>query len=276
MRAKELFPDVFSRHARAYKRRQDALRRQGGLRARTLLIEGIGAGPGDQVLDLACGPGTLTLQLAELVAPDGQAVGIDLAPGMLEVAQASAPAGLPVRFELMDIEDLRFPDASFDAATCAHGLQFCADLDRALGQARRVLRSEARFGATVPLDRSSSVGEAIVSRIAGDRLPPGPETPDRDRTRAIVSDANAFRLHVEMAGFRNVRVQRVRESHRWENPAELIDMASSWWVLAERLEQLSQPDREALLTLARQTLEAQYGAGPIESHSTSSLLFADV
>lgn len=274
MKAKELFPGVFSRHAQAYQQRQDQLRRQGGLTARTLLIDGIGAGPGDRVLDLACGPGTLTLQLAELVAPDGQAVGVDLAPGMLEIAQARAGSGLPVRFELMDIEELRFPDASFDAITCAHGLQFAPDLDRSLAQARRVLRVGGRFGATVPFERAG-LAEAIVTRVAGARLPPAPDTPDRAETRLIVGDPPAFARHVELAGFRNVRVQLVEETHRWESAAQLISGAGGWWMLAARLEQLSATDRDQILAEARQALEAEHGAGPIEATSSATLLLAD-
>ena len=274
MKAKQLFPGVFSRHARAYQQRQDHLRRLGGLTARALLIDGIGAGPGDHVLDLACGPGTLTLQLAERIAPDGLAVGIDLAPGMLEMAQARAGSGLPVRFELMDIEELRFPDASFDAITCGHGLQFAPDLDRALSEARRVLRADGRFGATVPFERDS-LAEAIVSRVAGARLPPPPEAPDRAQTRGIVGDPQAFSRHVAQAGFRNVRVRLVEETHRWESAAQLIAGAGGWWMLAARLEQLSPTEREEILAEARRALEAERGTGPIEARTSATLLLAD-
>jgi SAM-dependent methyltransferase len=274
MKAKELFPGVFSRHARAYKERQDRLRKTGGLQARRMLVAGVRVKPSQRVLDLACGPGTLTLELARGVAPGGEAIGIDLAAGMLDIARESA-AGLPVRFEAMDIQELRFPDAGFDAVTCGHGLQFVADLDRALSEARRVLARGGRFGATVPYDRSTGVGEAIISRVAGDRLPPGPDAPDRAQTRAIVGNPDAFRRHVEHAGFRNVSVQQVDESHRWKSPADLIEFSGSWWALAARLEQLSPNDRRGLLAEAQRALEAEHGTGPIDARSSSTLLLAD-
>lgn len=273
MKSKELFPAVFSRHARTYQERQDCLRRQGALKARLLLIDAVEATPGDRVLDLACGPGTVTLELARRVAPDGQAVGIDLAPGMLEAAQARAEPGLDVRFELMDMEELRFPDQSFDAVTCAHGFQFVPDLDRALRQARRVLKSGGRFATTVPHERSG-LAEAIVDRVAGSRLPPPPDAPDRAATREIVRDPDAFRERLEHAGFRDVRSQLVEEKQRWTSPAELIGLASGWWLLAARLEQVSAADRERILADAQRALESEHGTGPIESTVSSLLLLA--
>ena len=68
MKSKELFPAVFSRHAADYQRRLDDVmsRREasGGLR----VVELVDARPGMRVLDLACGPGTLTRRLAQNVA----------------------------------------------------------------------------------------------------------------------------------------------------------------------------------------------------------------
>src|SRR3982074_1842170 len=104
------------------------------------VIDWVELRPGKRILDLACGPGTLTYPIAASVSPGGEVVGIDLAPGMIELAQREAPPGLPVRFALMDMEDLRFPDHSFDAAVSGHGLQFVPDLPRALAETRRVLK----------------------------------------------------------------------------------------------------------------------------------------
>src|SRR5690242_18006749 len=73
--------------------------------------------PGMRVLDLGCGPGSITLGLAETVAP-GETVGIDFQPS--QVAQGAALAASSeatnVRFEVADVYRLPFPDGSFDAA----------------------------------------------------------------------------------------------------------------------------------------------------------------
>src|SRR5919197_457187 len=124
MKAKELFPAIFSRHADAYRKRHDL----SGAPSRKKLVELLAPQPGERLLDLACGPGTVTLQLAAAAGPTGRVVGVDLAPGMLEEARrTAAERGLDIRFEQMDIEELIFPDAGFDGAACGHGLQFCPD-----------------------------------------------------------------------------------------------------------------------------------------------------
>src|SRR5438105_1191646 len=113
MKAKELFPGIFSRHAKAYQTRLEASVTLGHAPAREADLRLAAAQPGERALDLACGPGTLALRLAETIGPSGEVVGIDLAPGMLEVARrAAAERGLKVRFELMDLEALEFEDGS--------------------------------------------------------------------------------------------------------------------------------------------------------------------
>src|SRR5712692_1692768 len=69
---------------------------------------------GQDLLDVGCGPGTITCDLAERVSP-GRTVGIDAAEGVLAEARATAAErGTAIEFEQGDTYDLRFPDASFD------------------------------------------------------------------------------------------------------------------------------------------------------------------
>jgi ubiquinone/menaquinone biosynthesis C-methylase UbiE len=72
--------------------------------------------PGMSVLDCGCGPGAMTIEIAERVAP-GQVVGIDIDPGQCARAEASAAdRGIAnVRFEPADVYALPYPDDAFDA-----------------------------------------------------------------------------------------------------------------------------------------------------------------
>jgi ubiquinone/menaquinone biosynthesis C-methylase UbiE len=97
--------------------------------------------PGMRLLDLGCGPGSITLGLAEKVAP-GEVVGVDLQPSQVAQAQElSAARGVKnVRFEIADVYRLPFPDASFDAVFAHVVLMHLREPVRALMEMRRVLR----------------------------------------------------------------------------------------------------------------------------------------
>lgn len=97
--------------------------------------------PGMALLDCGCGVGSITLDLAERVAP-GEVVGIDLDEGQLAVARAEAARrGLTnARFERASVYELPFPAASFDAALAHTLLVHVSDPPRALRSLRRVLR----------------------------------------------------------------------------------------------------------------------------------------
>lgn len=273
MKSKELFPGIFSRHAAAYQKRLDQVMARGEARGRQRVIELVDAQPGMRVLDLACGPGTLTRLLAGLVSPDGDVIGVDLAQGMIDIARA---AGIPnARFEVMDIERLAFPDGSFDAAVCGHGLQFTSDLMQAIREARRVLRAHGRFAASVPLGEANKFVWKELDKVIDRWLPPAPKAIDQTATRDVVGDAVAFRQAALDAGFETVRVEVVDETVRWESARQLVAMFTSWWDCAARLEGVESERRDAFVGEATAALEGTH-PGAIETTGRNHVLFAEV
>lgn len=107
--------------------------------------------PGIRMLDVGCGPGSITLGLAGHVAP-GEIVGVDLQPAQVEQARAlAAECGVTnVRFETADVYDLPFPDGSFDAAFAHAVLMHVREPVRALAEIRRVLRPGGVVGLRDP------------------------------------------------------------------------------------------------------------------------------
>lgn len=96
---------------------------------------------GQHLLDVGCGPGTITLDLAARVAP-GEVLGLDVAPGIVEQAAALAAERRVdnVRFTVGDVYALDLPDASFDVAHAHQVLQHLTHPVAALTELRRVLR----------------------------------------------------------------------------------------------------------------------------------------
>ncbi|MCW7944110.1 ubiquinone biosynthesis methyltransferase UbiE [Streptomyces hygroscopicus] len=97
--------------------------------------------PHMRILDIGCGPGTITADLAELV-PDGHVTGVDRAPGVLEQARATAAVrGLShVDFAVADVHALEYPDDTFCVVHAHQVLQHVGDPVRALREMHRVTR----------------------------------------------------------------------------------------------------------------------------------------
>jgi ubiquinone/menaquinone biosynthesis C-methylase UbiE len=97
--------------------------------------------PGDDLLDVGCGPGTITADLAQRVAP-GRVVGLDQVDGVLAQARAVATErGLTtVDLTAGDVHALEFPDGTFDVVHAHQVLQHVSDPVAALREMRRVCR----------------------------------------------------------------------------------------------------------------------------------------
>ncbi|WP_435611030.1 methyltransferase domain-containing protein [Streptomyces sp. C10-9-1] len=98
--------------------------------------------PGMRVLDVGCGPGTITADLAELVSPGGRVTAVDAAASVLDQARAlTAERGLErVEFAVADVHALDFEDGSFDVVHAHQVLQHVGDPVQALREMRRVCR----------------------------------------------------------------------------------------------------------------------------------------
>jgi len=107
-----------------------------GWRKRAARVTGLTAG--GLALDVACGSGKLTAELARIAGPNGRVVGLDFSPQMLEVARRDHPG---IEFVEGDALKLPFDDESFDASTIAFGLRNLADPVGGLREMLRVVRS---------------------------------------------------------------------------------------------------------------------------------------
>lgn len=128
-----------------------------------LLVDAAGVGPGDRVLDVACGTGIVARTAATRTGDPRLVVGLDRAPAMLDVARRLLPEA---EFRHGDAAALPFEDGSFDAVLCQAGLMFFPDPGVALAEMARVATPEGRVGIQVWGRLESSPGYLAFVEVA--------------------------------------------------------------------------------------------------------------
>lgn len=108
------------------------------LDAREPLVAAVAAAEPSRILEVGCGWGELARWLAEETG--AEVVATDLSPHMVELARTNGVAA-----ELADVQELPFPDASFDVAVAAWMLYHVPDLRRGIAELARILRPGGRL-----------------------------------------------------------------------------------------------------------------------------------
>jgi SAM-dependent methyltransferase len=167
------------------------------------MLDLAGVGPGDRVLELACGPGGLGLAAA---ARGADVVLSDVVPEMVAVAQARAGGLATVTARVLDVEDIEQPDEAYDVVVCREGLMFSTEPERAAAEILRVLRPGGRAVTAVwgPRERNPWLGlvfDAVSAQLGRPVPPPGVPGP--------FSLAHGLDEVLESAGFADVAVDAV-------------------------------------------------------------------
>ncbi len=171
-------------------------------------IEELDLTSGSAVLDVGCGCGATTLELARRVGEDGRVVGMDISAPMLARARQRAEAAklAQVGFELADAQARSFA-AEFDAVHSRFGVMFFSDPVSAFTNLRRAVRPGGRLAFTCwqALDKNPwmLVPVGVVAQHVELDLPTDPYAPgpfafaDEERTRSIVCDAGWADVRVD-------------------------------------------------------------------------------
>jgi ubiquinone/menaquinone biosynthesis C-methylase UbiE len=130
--------------------------------------------PGQRVLDVACGFGETTLELAERVGPLGSVLGLDCTEAFLEIAEREQRlCGVPnVEYRLSDIETAWLAPHSFDVAVSRFGIMFCASPVRALRVIARALVPGGQIGLLNWRSVADNPCWSLAEQVALRHLPP--------------------------------------------------------------------------------------------------------
>jgi ubiquinone/menaquinone biosynthesis C-methylase UbiE len=221
-------------------------------------IDALAPGEGERILDIGCGCGGTTLELASRVGPQGAVTGVDVSAPMLEVARRRADetgAG-QVRFIEADAQVHVFARGGFDAAFSRFGVMFFDDPPAAFANVRRALKPGGRLvflcwramamnpWMTVPLQAALKY---LPVPAPADPLAPGPFAfADGERVRGILA----------AAGFSDIRLEPHDERIGAASLADAVTTATRVGPLGLLLRE--NPDRHEIVTAALGEAMAPY------------------
>jgi len=168
-----------------------------------------GLKPGMAVLDVGCGCGETSFELARAVVPGGRVLAADISELLLGIAHEQARAAHLTNLEFMraDAQAHAFPAGAFDAAFSRFGVMFFEDPTAAFANIRRAIKPGGRLAFVcwrAPQENPYLTAAMVAAR---DMLPPGPPPvphapgpfglADGERTRKIIQDAGFSDVAVE-------------------------------------------------------------------------------
>jgi ubiquinone/menaquinone biosynthesis C-methylase UbiE len=219
---------------------------------------------GKRVLDVGCGIGDPTLQIAVLVGPHGRVVGVDLIDDMIATARERAAAlGLAhVEFRAADVTTMELPPAAFDVVLGRWSLIYLAEVRETLARLRGTVVPGGRLAVTAWAPPETNPWIMIPMQALAAVVPLPPPDPRRPGLFHLSPDG-ALAQTLGAAGFQDVHQERIQLSlfarDRVEYWAMLTDMTGP---LAPLLTGLAEKERAEVLRVVSEGIE-QFRVGDV-------------
>jgi len=221
-------------------------------------IDALKPRPGERVLDVGCGAGASTLELADAVGMSGKVVGVDISRTLLDVANRRADNLVGVRFLEGDAQTFPFEPASFDAAFSRFGVMFFADSVAAFANIRRALKPGGRLAFVCWRSPAENPILNLPLAAALQHLPPQPPPDPEAPGPFAFADPDKVRRILDAGGFTGIAVTPNDMKMGSADLETALELAQRVGPLGRLLRE--SPDRrEAAMTAVRAALAAHEG-----------------
>ncbi len=180
-----------------------------------MAYEHFGIKPGDKVLDIGCGYGETCLEIAEIVGPEGEVMGLDCTEAFLEIAKKERDeAGITnVEYVLGDAMTYELPENYFDVVYSRFGVMFFQNIVYALRNAHKTLKPGGKLCMIVwrTIDHNPCWG--FAKEIALKHLPPpGDGAATCGPGPFAMGHEETTRAMINAAGFENIEMFRQNDA----------------------------------------------------------------
>ena len=241
-----------------------------------LAMDRLALRPGQEVIDVGCGSGRTTRELAARVSPGGRAMGVDIAAEM--VAHAAAHAGsASAEFIRADVQTEDLGNHRFDAAFSRFGVMFFTDPVAAFTNVRRALRPGGALSfvcwQTVFENEWMLIPGMVAASVTG-ALPPAP-APEQPGPFSLADPAR-IRSVLSGAGFDEIEVTRNNDplSIPEGRLSAFADQCTRVGAIREALREADEGVRQQVLSGIEEALSAKLERGEVRLSRGAHLVVA--
>ncbi len=184
-----------------------------------------------RVLDIACGTGVLTIEVADRVGSDGTVIGLDPNEGMLALARRKAPA---IEWRQGFAESIPFESNYFDAVVSQFGLMFFEDKLTAIKEMHRVLRPGGRLAVAVWDSLENTPGYAAITDLLQQLF--GDEAANAMRAPYSLGDTQILGTLFTDAGVREAEITTHEGTAHFPSISSWVHTDVKGWTLADMID----------------------------------------
>ncbi len=165
--------------------------------------------PGERVIDIGCGCGATSLDLARLVGPQGRVLGVDVSKPMLDRARERAAGNPVVSFAEADATIYPFERGAADLLFSRHGVMFFPAPERAFANLRGALKGGGRMAfSCFRTPKENALITTILAAVT-DYVPPLPKLGPEDPGPFSFADPDRVKRILGAAGFKSIALEPV-------------------------------------------------------------------